>query len=152
GGTNFIVIPSSVFAFSTNSVTQNGTGTLTLSGANTYGGSTFVNQGTLIAASGTALGSTASGTTVTSGATLGFQGGINYAGAEPVTISGSGVGGVGAVTNVSGNNSFAGPISLAADSTIGSASNTLTLGGNITNGATVNTNLAFTGAGNVTVT
>ncbi len=62
------------------------------------------------------------------------------------------MGGVGALANVSGNNSLAGPISLATDSTIGSstAGNTLTLGGNITDGnATLSTNLTFTGAGNM---
>ena len=41
--------------------------------------------------------------------------------AEPLTLSGGGGGG-GALYAVSGNNTFAGPITLAADSTIGVAS------------------------------
>ena len=66
------------------------TGTLLLSGDNTYTGATTVSFGTLVAASNNALGSPAGGTTVASGATLGLQGGITVTN-EAITITGSGV-------------------------------------------------------------
>src|SRR5204862_6914821 len=47
--------------------------TLILSGANTYTGTTTVSAGVLGVANSTALGTTAAGTTVSSGATLQFQ-------------------------------------------------------------------------------
>ncbi|MFO0885941.1 MAG: autotransporter-associated beta strand repeat-containing protein, partial [Pirellulales bacterium] len=59
------------------SVTKNGGGTLTLSGPNTYAGTTTINQGTVIATTSAALGSSssaASGTVIASGATLQLQG------------------------------------------------------------------------------
>jgi autotransporter-associated beta strand protein len=143
-----VSIPTTVV----NQLTKTGTGTTTLSGNNTYLGLTTVSQGTLIAASPTALGTTTNGTVVASGGTLGLQGGINYTATEALTLNGAGAGGVGAFDNISGDNSFAGPISLATSSTIGSAANTLTLSANITNGnPAASTNLTFTGAGNVSV-
>ncbi len=48
----------------TGSLEQKGTGILTLSGSNTYGGITLISSGTLKAGSSTALGSTAGGTTI----------------------------------------------------------------------------------------
>ncbi|HTP97414.1 MAG TPA: autotransporter-associated beta strand repeat-containing protein, partial [Burkholderiales bacterium] len=48
------------------------TGTVTLSGNNTYSGTTNVNAGTLSAAANNALGTTGAGTTVANGATLDF--------------------------------------------------------------------------------
>jgi autotransporter-associated beta strand protein len=57
------------------SFSATGTGTWTLSGSNTYTGSTSVTSGQLTLAHGAALGAT-SALTVNSGATLGLQGGI----------------------------------------------------------------------------
>jgi autotransporter-associated beta strand protein len=146
GGTlNLSGVLSSVDA--TRTLTVAGGGTTIFSGNNTYTSATNVTVGTLIAASNNALGTNASGTTVSSGATLGFQGGINYSTTEALTISGVGVGSAGAVENVSGVNSFAGTITLAAASTVGSASGTLTLSGAITAGANL---LTVTGAGDTT--
>ena len=76
-------------------------------GANGYSGLTLVKTGVLVVAANNALGTTGSGTVVSNGAALGFQGGVNYASAEPLTISGGGGGG-GALYAVSGNNTFAG--------------------------------------------
>jgi hypothetical protein len=81
------------------------------------------------------LGSNLGATTVASGATLGIQGGISYTTAEPLSISGPGTSAtIGALNNVSGANSFAGPITLAANSSIGVTAGSLTLTNQI-NGA-----------------
>lgn len=110
-------------------------GTLVLSGNNSAftGSVDFLQQsgaaatGTLVVASNTALGTAATGTTVNSGSTLGFQGNLNYTTAEPVTVGGTGVGGGGAIRNISGNNTFAGPITLSAATTVTTNAGSLTL-------------------------
>jgi autotransporter-associated beta strand protein len=100
--------------------------TLTLSGANTYDGTTTVTAGTLIAANSSALGSTTNNTTVASGATLAFSNNISEN--EAVEISGTGVGGLGALRNISGNNTNTGTVTLGAASKIGvDAGSSLTL-------------------------
>ncbi len=127
-------------------VTKSGAGTLVLSGANTFTGTTTINAGVVNIQNATALGTTAAGTTVASGARLELQGGIAV-GAEALTINGSG-GGSGALLNVSGSNSWAGAISQGSASTIGSTAGTLTGTGGITNGGFL---LTVAGAGNTTL-
>ncbi len=95
-----------------------------LSGANTYSGATSVTAGTLVATNATALGSTAGGTSVTSGATLEING-VTIAGAEAITINGAGVGSAGALTGT-GTAGYAGLVTLGSSSTIGSNSGTFT--------------------------
>jgi len=112
-------------------ITKGGTGTVTMGTANSYTGSTTLNAGSLIVTANGALGASSSGTTVNSGATLGFQGAVAYSTPEPLTINGSGAGGAGAIANMSGDNSFAGPITLGSGSSIGVASGSLTLTGAI---------------------
>ncbi len=111
-------------------VTKTGIGSLVLTGTNTYTGATNIVAGTVNIRSAAALGTVAAGTTVTNGAALEIQGGITTL-AEPLSITGTGTtptGGV--ITNVSGNNTFAGPISLSGASTISvAASTTLTTSG-----------------------
>jgi fibronectin-binding autotransporter adhesin len=102
-----------------------GDGTLTLSGANTYSGTSTVSAGTLKVQSQTALGSTGNATTVADGATLE----LNYVPAnnsspieENITLNGAGVGGTegalkitsGGAGNELGNNT----ITLGSDATI----------------------------------
>jgi fibronectin-binding autotransporter adhesin len=114
-------------------LTKTGTGTLTLTGASSYSGTTTVSTGVLNIQNGSALGTTAAGTSVENGATLQLQGGIAV-GNEALTIGEAGVGGNGALRNVSGNNSWAGPITMRIDtqSRIQSDSGSLLLSGGIT--------------------
>ena len=152
GGDNTSTTFSGTITNTTNAlnVQKTGTGTWTLSGANSYTGTTAVNAGILNLQNGSALGSTAGGTTVASGATLQLQGNITV-GNEALTVSGNGATGqTGAVVNVSGTNSYGGLITLGAATTISSDSGTLNLTntGTIT-GATFGLTLA--GAGNGTL-
>ena len=147
GGDNTSTLFSGVLQNGSGTVafTKSGTGTLTLSGANTYSGLTTVSGGILLIQNSAALGTTAGGTTVSSGATLELQSNIAVA-AEPLTLNGVGVSSFGALRNLSGNNSFAGAITLASASTIYADAGTLTLSGGIANGGFTTT---FGGAGNI---
>ncbi len=100
-------------------IVKTNTGSQTLSGANTYTGTTLINQGTLIAGNASALGSTDGGTIIASGATLDL-GGQNI-GAESITsISGTGVGGTGALVNNSSTDAvFGGTVAMTGNTSIG---------------------------------
>jgi len=99
-------------------LTQNGTGVLTLSGDNSFTGPAAVTQGTLRAGSATALGAVDGGTTVNPGATLDVNG--QNLGAEPLTVSGAGVGGNGAIINTGGDQLNAlRAVTLVGDTTFG---------------------------------
>ena len=130
---------------------KQGAGTLTLTNTNTYDGSTAVNAGTLTVTTNGGLGSAVGGTTIASGATLavdgsgGTGGGITYSTAEPVILNG------GTLNNVAGANSFAGPMTLSAASSINSTAGTLTLTGGIATGTIAPFNVTFSGVGNTTV-
>lgn len=113
-------------------VSKTGTGTLTLSGANSFTGTVSVSAGTLNANSATALGAASSTTaiSVTSGATLSLGGASNitYTAPRTLTLAGSGVGGTAGalVINNAVTNTFSG-IALTAGTVIrGSESGTLT--------------------------
>ena len=131
----------------TGSVTQAGTGTTTLNAANSYSGLTTVAAGTLNIQNADALGTTAAGTTVASGAALAIQGGITV-GAEALTLNGTGITNGGALRNISGNNTFGGAITLASASRINSDAGLLTLSGAISGSGF---GLTVGGAGNTTV-
>lgn len=83
---------------------QSGSGTTTLSGSNSYAGTTFVSGGTLEVQVNNALGTAAGGTQVASGATLRLDN-VNYSTAEPLALSGT-------LHNL-GNSTFAGPVQAA---------------------------------------
>ncbi|MBI2737924.1 MAG: autotransporter-associated beta strand repeat-containing protein, partial [Rhodospirillales bacterium] len=130
-----------------------GAGTLVVTGANIYSNQTTILSGALNIQNNTALGATgggavASGTIVSSGAALEIQGNITV-GAEALLLNGTGIGGGGALRNISGNNSYGGAITLNSAVRINSDSGVLTLG-NI-NVTAVGQNLAVGGAGNTTV-
>jgi fibronectin-binding autotransporter adhesin len=128
---------------------KNGLGIMTLTGAssNTFSNTFAVNAGVVRIEKSSALGTTAAGTTVASGAALQLANDIGV-GAEALGLSGDGVSNDGALRNVSGTNSFAGAITLAAAARINSDAGSLTLGGTISNGGNL---LTVGGAGNTTI-
>jgi autotransporter-associated beta strand protein len=134
-------------AANTQSVTKVGNGTVILTRANTYDGTTTVSAGALTANNSTALGSTTGGTTVSSGAALQLVGGISI-GAEALSLTGDGISSGGALRNLSGTNSYAGAITLAGATRINSDAGTLTLGAG---GISGTQNLTFGGAGDTSV-
>ncbi|RYD80125.1 MAG: hypothetical protein EOP84_12295, partial [Verrucomicrobiaceae bacterium] len=101
-------------------VIQAGSGTLFLNGNNSFSGTVTATSGTIRLGHANALGSAAGGTTIASGAVLDINGKLVPAG-EVVTISGSGIGGAGAIVNngVGGDNVGLKKLTLAGDSTIG---------------------------------
>ncbi len=131
-------------------LTKTGAGTLVLSGANTYAGTTAVSAGVLEIRSDSALGAAGNTTTVANGSALQLQGGINVTG-ETLTLSGTGVGNLGALRNVSGNNTWAGSVGLAANSQIQSDAGVLTIGGAVLRSGGTNRALTVAGAGDVTI-
>jgi fibronectin-binding autotransporter adhesin len=130
-------------------LTKQGTGTVVLSGANTYDGATNINAGALNIRHNTGLGATSGDTVVASGAALELEGGVSIAAGESLTLSGTGVSSNGALRNISGSNSFAGNITLNANTEIQSDAGTLTLSGTI-NGSAASRTLTFDGAGDIT--
>jgi autotransporter-associated beta strand protein len=122
--------------------TKTGTGTQTLSGNNTYVARTFINGGSLRAASNSALGVASAGFT---NATFVFGAGSlelsnNITIGERLYLNGAGNGGAGALRNFSGNNTITGnvtlgwtggTVTLAAASIGAEAGSTLTINGNL---------------------
>src|SRR5262249_45546529 len=102
-----------------------GLGDVTLDGSNTYTGETDIREGNLIADNPTALSGV--DTVVESGATLALLTSVQN---EPLTLNGNGSGQInnhdlGALFNLSGDNTYTGTITLATNQvTIGAASNT----------------------------
>ena len=93
------------------SLTKELTGTLVLNAANTYDGVTDVIQGILRIEHGAALGHTANGTQVRNGAQFQLANNITVSG-ETLTLSGTGIIGTGVLQNLSGNNTWQGPINF----------------------------------------
>lgn len=115
-----------------------GSGSLYLTAANTYTGSTVINGGKVIVSANAALGSSVSGTSVSASGALAFAGSVDYVAPEPLTVTGAGPDGLGVIQSLSGTNSFAGPITLAATSAFGAATgSTLTLSGSISGDASL---------------
>jgi fibronectin-binding autotransporter adhesin len=119
-------------------VTKAGVGTQILSGANSYDGTTTISAGTLEAQHANALGSSANGTTVSSGAVLKLYNatGMTIAG-EALNITGAAPGG--AFVNTGGNNTWSGAVTLSGNTRINAdttgANGSLTISGNIAGGA-----------------
>ncbi|MFA7708288.1 MAG: autotransporter domain-containing protein, partial [Candidatus Pacearchaeota archaeon] len=120
------------------SLTKDGTGTLSLGGANTHTMNTNVSAGTLTITNAAALGPGAS-TTVSSGATLDIN---NVAvGSESISLLGSTLTGTGAGASLSGN------ISLGGNSTLG-GTGTMALSGIISGSGQ---RISKTGSGTITL-
>jgi autotransporter-associated beta strand protein len=135
-------------------LSKSGVGRLVLSGNNSYDGLTTVNGGFLTISNAAALGASGgsvavNGTTVNAGFTLELLGGITV-GAEALSLNSTGLGTYGALRNVSGNNSWGGPISLVTTAVrINSDKDTLTISGDVTSVGTFG--LTIGGAGDTTI-
>ena len=132
-------------------LTKSGAGTQILSGNNTYTGLTTVSAGVLNIQNATALGTTANGTSVTSGAALQIQGGITV-GAESLALNGAGIASNGALRNISGDNVWQGAVTVTSSARINSDSGSLTFNtAPISINGTSNLALTLGGAGNGTI-
>ncbi|MCC7486515.1 MAG: autotransporter-associated beta strand repeat-containing protein [Burkholderiales bacterium] len=131
-------------------LTKSTGGTVTLSGANSYTGATAVNAGVLNLQHANAAGTTAGGVSVADGAALELQGGIAVGG-EALAIAGSGVGGSGALRNVSGDNTWGATVTLTGGgATVRSDAGRLTLSAaTAVSGAAQNLTLTGAGAGEI---
>ena len=131
-------------------IVKNGSGTLTFTSPNSFSGAIAINGGQLNIGNSNEIGTT-SGITVAFGAALQLQGGATI-GSIPLSIAGPGLTGnaSGALQNVSGANTYGGPIVGSGTITSSSATPgdglTLTGGVNITGSA-----LTINGAGNTTI-
>jgi fibronectin-binding autotransporter adhesin len=124
-----------------------GASTLTLSGANDFTGATTISNGALRLSHATGAGTTAGTITVVNGAALELTGGIAV-GAEALSLNGTGISSGGALRSISGNNSYAGAITLATGSSIATDADTFTITGGITG---TGLSLTVQGAGNTTI-
>ena len=112
-------------------VAQRGTGKTILATANTYGAETLVTGGTLNVRNNEALG-IGGYVGVSSGATLEFESGITIASAfRTLVLKGNGVGGNGALRNISGDNTWLGNVWLDSSTRIQSEAGLLNLSGGI---------------------
>jgi autotransporter-associated beta strand protein len=131
-------------------LTKNSSGILTLGSANTYTGGTTINAGVIAVGNNTALGGTATGTTVASGAAIQVSGGLTGV-TQPVTLNGNGILSGGAIRNTSGNNIWSGVITVGASGArINSDAGTLTISSTIAAGSSGHA-LTIGGAGNVSI-
>ena len=134
----------------TGSLTKLGAGTLELNTANTFTGSVNVNAGVLRISQASALGGASKSVFCTTGvARLELDGaGSDITLPATTTVLTSGAQSTGALRNVSGNNTIAGPLLLttgAGNSQILSDGGTLTLAGNITTSPSTGARTLFLG-------
>lgn len=125
-----------------------------LSQNNTYTGATTVNANATLRlnSSGSSpdgpLGTTAAGTTVSSGGVLDLYG-VTLANSESLTLNGLGISSGGALINSSSSGAtWNGTITLGADSRVSAGTGSITLAGNISGGSNV---LFFGGSQNSTI-
>lgn len=122
-------------------LTKAGTGRMTLAGINGFTGAMTISAGVVIMADDAALGGTAAGTTIASGAALEVGGNSMD---EALTLNGSGISGAGALRHTGSDSFLGGNITLGSAATIASDSGTLNLSGTL---AGAGFGLTFTGAG-----
>jgi autotransporter-associated beta strand protein len=123
----------------TGGITKIGAGNLTLSGTNTYSGTTTISVGYVNLPNANGFGNTAGSTSISSTATVNITGSINIP--EPLILNGgNGNVGAGAVRNFTSNATWSGTISLNAANTFIQSETGLTL--------TLSGVISETGAGN----
>ena len=125
-------------------ITKSGAGKLQFAGANTYNGTTMVNQGTLAIANSAALGASSQGTIVNNNATLALVGGLNVNGESLSLVAAT-------LQADSGSNTWTGGIALTNTCLFSVATNAgLNLSGSLSgSGAVTKTGdgtLIFSGA------
>lgn len=120
----------------------NGTSKTVLTGANTYTGITQIGSGEVEAAHSTALGSGTAATTVLANGTLRLANNISLS--KPITLSGLGFNGMGALVNSSGVNELTQVVTISQPARINSESGTLVFKG--ATGTTAVINASGTGA------
>ena len=126
-------------------VTKTSTGTLILSGSNTYASATTINSGGVVnIQNGLALGGAGGSTTVSSGGALEIQGGILTL-IEALTLNGTGISSGGALRNISGVNIYNGGLTLGSAARVNSDAGRLILNNTV---ATAGATLTVGGAGN----
>ena len=109
-------------------------GTLILTGNNSYSGSTLIDAGAVTVGHSSALGGTGNGTTVASGAALQLSNSISI-GSEALALTGFGISSGGALRSVSGSNSYTGLITASSGTTaVGAASGATLLIGAVNSG------------------
>jgi autotransporter-associated beta strand protein len=109
-------------------ITKSGAGNLFLSGANTYGGNTYVQAGVLEVSHPSALGSTLAPTAVSNGATLRINNGTVSV-PEDVVLHGGGFNGTNGALHGENTGQLIGDVTLAAPSTIGVDGNNFQVSG-----------------------
>jgi len=126
-----------------------GTGRLEITSANTYGGITDIQEGSVVVSANGALGSSTWGNVVADGANLSITDGTTLTEGE-IGISGTGTAGEGAITSVAGSNTINSAITLDNDATINTeAGSNLTFQGS--GGFAVNNDLTVAGDGDTTI-
>ena len=137
-----------IVATGSNGLVKAGAGTLVLSKAAVYTGTTHVNQGTVRLTNATGAGTTGA-ITVHNGGALELSNSISV-GAKALTLTGTGIFNGGALRNQSGSNSYAGAITIGTGgSRISSDSGSMTLTGGVV--TSLFNDVTFGGAGNSTV-
>ena len=122
--------------FGTGGIAKRGSGPLTLSGSGSYSGATTIALGKIVANATSALGTSP---VTTAGGSLELKGGFDVGGGL-LTLNGE------SLTNVSGNNTYSGPVTAAASSRIFVTSGTLTLSNTIGHSSPSNA-ITFSGDG-----
>jgi autotransporter-associated beta strand protein len=118
--TNSLIINAAVSDPFSDSLVKTGQGSMYLTFSNTYTGPTIIQQGFLWAENSLALGTTNSGTVVSNGASLVLDGSIGITN-ESLTLNGPGLNaGWGSLDVEHGVNTWAGPITINANSTLDS--------------------------------
>ncbi len=117
---NSFIIDGAGHISGTTGIVKSGPSSVEIDTANTFAGTVDIQGGTLRTGSGSALGTTAGGTTVENGATLDVNG--QNLGGEIVTITGAGDGGAGAlINNGPAQVQVLRQLVLAGDATVGGA-------------------------------